>query len=334
MPHMAGDAPLLATKLFVPPPRENLVARPRLRDQLSAVRGGQVILVAAAAGWGKSTLLADWALEAAARIAWLSLDESDDDPRRFLSYVIAALRNAGGIGSDDLTPPIPATLEGTQAIVTDLLNIVAQRGNPVALVLDDYHVIRSTAVHDILQFLVDHIPQNLNLAIATRADPPLSLSRLRARGMMLELRGDDLRFTPDEANSFLNESMGLALDGSDVDELERRTEGWPVGLQMAAISLKAGSNQQSFIRRFSGSNRYVLDYLTDEVLNHLTPNARTFLLETSILTRLNRELCDAVTTRNDSQSILQELDAANLFLIPLDDVRDWYRYHHLFAAVL
>ncbi|HET8772382.1 MAG TPA: LuxR C-terminal-related transcriptional regulator [Thermoanaerobaculia bacterium] len=329
-----GDAPILATKLFVPPPRDQMVSRERLRNRLASTRGGQVTLVAAAAGWGKSTLLAGWALDAQGRVAWLSLDASDDDPRRFLNYVIAALRTANAIGEDDRFETLSAERHAVRSSATELLNTLALRGGPVSLVLDDYHAIESRAVHDVVQFTLDHLPPNLHLVLSTRADPPLALSRLRARGQLLELRGDDLRFTAEEAKDFLNGAMGLALEAGDVAELERRTEGWVVGLQMAAISLSGRDGAHAFVQRFSGSNRYVLDYLTDEVLDRQPKEVRDFLLRTSILTRLSPGLCDAVLERTDSLAILEQLDAANLFLIPLDDVRYWYRYHHLFATLL
>lgn len=334
MHNATADAPVLATKLFVPPPRRNLVGRPRLRDRLASMQGGRVTLVAAAAGWGKSTLLADWALEAPGRVGWLSLEDADDEPRRFLNYLIAALRSVQGIASDDRFEAVSSTPESIEAAATSLLNAIAQRGAPAALVLDDYHVIRSRAVHDVVQFVIDHLPPNLHVIIATRADPPLALSRLRARDLLLELRGADLRFTPDETREFLTGTMGLALEATDVNELDRRTEGWPVGLQMAALSLAGQGGVRAFIERFSGSNRYVLDYLTDEVLDRQPDDVREFLLTTSILTRLSAPLCDAVTTHGNASVILDWLEASNLFVIPLDDVRNWYRYHHLFATLL
>jgi LuxR family transcriptional regulator, maltose regulon positive regulatory protein len=334
MPPPVGDAPILATKLFVPPPRDQMVSRARLRNRLANTRGGQVTLVAAAAGWGKSTLLAGWALDAPGRVAWLSLDTSDDEPRRFLNYVIAALRTADAIGEDDRFETLSGETNAVRGSATELLNTLTARGGPVTLILDDYHAIESRAVHDLVQFTIDHLPPNLHIVLSTRSDPPLALSRLRARGQLLELRGDDLRFTAEEAADFLNGAMGLALATSDVAELERRTEGWVVGLQMAAISLSGRDGAHAFIQRFSGSNRYVLDYLTDEVLDRQPKEVRDFLLRTSILTRLSPALCDAVLERTDSLAILEQLDAANLFLIPLDDVRYWYRYHHLFATLL
>jgi len=330
----SGDAPLLATKLFVPPPRDGVVPRSRLRDRLAAMRGGRVTLVAAAAGWGKSTLLADWAIEAPGKVAWLSLDPGDDEPRRFLSYLVASLRGAGAVAPEDVAETVPSGEEAVRGTATQILNALTLRGAPVSLILDDYHSIQSRTVHEVVQFIIDHLPPNLHLVLATRVDPPLALSRLRARGLLLELRGHDLRFNAEEAGAFLNGAMGLALGQPAVEELERRTEGWVVGLQMAAISLTGRGAAQEFIERFGGSNRYVLDYLTDEVLDRQPEELRRFLLATSILTRLNASLCDAVMGRSDSEAILARLEAANLFLIPLDDVRYWYRYHHLFATLL
>ncbi len=334
MQQLSGDAPLLATKFFVPPPREKLVPRLRLRDRLAEMRGGRVTLIAAAAGWGKSTLLADWAIAAPGRVAWLSLDAGDDEPRRFLSYLIASLRGAGGIAADDVPETVPSGDEAVRTTATQLLNAITARGAPLSLVLDDFHSIESPAVHEVVQFILDHLPPNLHLVLATRVDPPLALSRLRARGLLLELRGEDLRFNATETGAFLNDAMGLTLSSKAIEELERRTEGWVAGLQMAAISLSGRGGAEEFIHRFSGSNRYVLDYLTDEVLDRQGEEIRRFLLSTSILTRLNASLCDAVMQRDDSERILEQLDGANLFLIPLDDVRYWYRYHHLFATLL
>jgi ATP/maltotriose-dependent transcriptional regulator MalT len=330
----AADAPLLATKLFVPPPRPNRVDRARLRDQLDAARGGTVTLAAAPAGSGKSTLLADWALSAKTRVAWLSLDDGDDEPARFLNSIIAALRNAGVAAIAPFTGVTSANPAEIDAALTEVMNALAGFEAAAALVLDDYHAIESESVHRIVQRIVDHIPQNLHLVIATRVDPPLALSRLRARGMLLEIRARDLRFTPEEVARFFNDAMGLGLTGDQIGELEARTEGWAVGLQMAAISLRGSGEATRFISSFSGSNRHVLDYLTDEVLHRQSDDVRSFLLETSILSQLAAPLCDAVTGRTDSARILRFLDAANLFLIPLDNVRFWYRYHHLFGSLL
>jgi len=330
-----AEGPLLATKLFVPRPRPNLVSRARLRDQLDARRGGTVTLAAAPAGSGKSTLLADWALAAENPVAWLSLDPGDDEPCRFLSYIIAALKSRGTIPSMDafanVSTASPAALD---AILAELLNAIAEGKAETALVLDDYHVIESDGVHRIVQSIIDHIPPNLHLVMASRIDPPLALSRLRARAILLEIRAADLRFTPDEVAQFFNDAMELSLTAEQVKDLEERTEGWAVGLQMAAISMQGRGGAKTFISDFSGSNRYVLDYLTDEVLDQQPEGIRSFLLETSILAKLAAPLCDAVIGRTDSDGVLRRLDAANLFLIPLDPVRFWYRFHHLFGSLL
>jgi LuxR family maltose regulon positive regulatory protein len=268
------------------------------------------------------------------RVAWLSLDKTDDDVKRFVEYVLAALRHVEAIGWTDAPPAAAAGREAMSAFLAEALNMIGRMERGVTLVLDDYHSIESKSVHEAVQFIVDHQPPNMRLVIATRADPPLTLSRLRARDELIEVRAIDLRFNLDEATHFLNVSMALGLQNEEVVELERRTEGWAVGLQMAGLSLRGREQPTAFVTGFTGSNRYVLDYLTDEVLARQEDDVRQFLLETSILDRLSAPLCDAVTERNDSARLLQALDASNLFLIPLDDVRVWYRYHHLFGTLL
>ena len=326
----SAGPPLVATKLFVPRLRPNRVDRTRLRDQLDQSR--HAVRVSAPAGFGKSTLLADWAAASGAPVAWVSLEAADDDPRRFLEYVLASLKKVEAIrwaGTVEY-----AAGEMAQPIVVEILNAVGDGPSRVTLVLDDYHVIQSQNIHDIVQFIIDHLPPNLTVVIATRSDPPLRLSRMRARNMLTEVRAADLRFSHEEVAKFLNDSMGLQLAAEAVAELEQRTEGWAVGLQMAAITLRGRGSPEDYIAGFTGSNRYVLDYLTDEVLARQPDDVRQFLLETSILGRLSAPLCDAVTGRGDSERILQHLDASNLFLIPLDEVRFWYRYHHLFGTLL
>jgi LuxR family maltose regulon positive regulatory protein len=329
---------LLATKLYIPAPRPNRVPRPRLTARMEAGAAGPLTLVSAPAGFGKSTLLSDWIHTGGRPVAWVSLDEGDNDPVRFLGYLLTALRKLHpGLGEDALTAvrhvqsPSPRTLE---PILTGLLNEVLALDRDLVLVLDDYHAIESAEVHQVTQFLLDRLPPRMHLVIATRVDPPLHLSRLRARGQLCELRARDLRFTSQEAADFLNQAMGLALSTADVEALEERTEGWAVGLQMAALSLQGRRDVEGFIEQFTGSHRFVLDYLTDEVLSRQPGEVREFLLRTSILTRLSAPLCDAVTGGDDGQAILETLDAANLFLIPLDDTRTWYRYHHLFGTLL
>ena len=333
---------LLATKLYIPAPRPNRVPRPRLTERMERGCAGPLTLVSAPAGFGKSTLLSEWAHSGGRQVAWVSLDEGENDPLRFLCYVATALQRlfpepAPGLGEDALvalrqmqTP----SMEILEPVLTGLLNEVHALNEDVVLVLDDYHVIESPHVHQAVQFLLDRLPPRLHLVIATRVDPPLPLSRLRARGQLTEIRAQDLRFTSQEAADFLNHAMGLSLPASSVDALEERTEGWAVGLQMAALSLQGREDVRGFIQHFTGSNRYVLDYLTDEVLSRQPQGLRDFLLRTSILNRLSGPLCDAVTGREDGQGVLEELEAANLFLIPLDDTRTWYRYHHLFGTLL
>jgi len=412
------SAPLLQTKLYIPPGRPELVPRPRLIERLNTglwqngfresdrkeswVFARKLTLVSTPAGFGKTTLLSEWVSSCAlrTRVAWLALDEGDNDPAHFLAYVVAALQNAQNhqgtfprqesvtpqsvdtIGTDllgALQSPQPPPLE---ALLTALINqISALSDSPVTplasqpangfrpgveqdgraektsaqavtgertvrqnfvLVLDDYHTIAAQRVHDALEFLLDHLPDNLHLVIATRSDPPLRLARLRGRGQMTELRAADLRFTPDEADGFLNQAMGLELATNEVATLAHRTEGWIAGLQMAAVAMRSLVMMQderaesiaSFIQDFTGSNRYVLDYLVEEVLDQRPKGTQDFLLQTSILSRLSGPLCDAVTGQRNGQQVLEQLEHANLFIVPLDSDRCWYRYHQLFADLL
>jgi LuxR family maltose regulon positive regulatory protein len=341
-PTTAFDS-LLATKLYIPSPRPHRVPRPRLTARLEAGVARPLTLVSAPAGFGKSTLLAEWIETAGRQVAWVSLDEGDDDPVRFLGYAVTALGQlAPGLGEETLTllrylPGVQgATPARLEPVLTGWLNEVHARGEDLVLVLDDYHAVESPAVHAAVQFLLDRLPPCLHLVLATRVDPPLRLSRLRARGQLCELRARDLRFNSQEAADFLNQAMGLALSTADVEALEERTEGWAVGLQMAALSLQGRRDVEGFIAQFTGSHRFVLDYLTDEVLSRQPAPVRDFLLRTAILTRLSAPLCDALlgAEAGSGQTILEALDAANLFLIPLDDTRTWYRYHHLFGTLL
>jgi LuxR family maltose regulon positive regulatory protein len=345
-PTTAFDS-LLATKLYIPSPRPHRVPRPRLTARLEAGVARPLTLVSAPAGFGKSTLLAEWIETAGRQVAWVSLDEGDDDPARFLGYAVTALGQlAPGLGEETLTllRYLPGVQDATPArlepVLTGWLNEVHARGQDLVLVLDDYHAVESPAVHAAVQFLLDRLPPCLHLVLSTRVDPPLRLSRLRARGQLCELRARDLRFNSQEAADFLNQAMGLALSTADVEALEERTEGWAVGLQMAALSLQGRRDVEGFIAQFTGSHRFVLDYLTDEVLSRQPAPVRDFLLRTAILTRLSAPLCDALlgeetgAEAGSAQAILETLDAANLFLIPLDDTRTWYRYHHLFGTLL
>ncbi len=377
--------PLLTTKIHIPPVRTELVSRPRLIEQLDDGLTCKLVLVSAPAGFGKTTLLSEWlhARRAASPpliAAWLSLDEADNDPVRFLAYLVAAVRAAhDGSRHDTLEDLQPSQVPSREETLTRLINEVGTLPHQVALVLDDYHLITAQAVHDALVFLLDHPPDNMCLIIATRSDPPLQLPRLRARGHLLELRQADLRLTPDEAAAFLNQVMRLGLSPDDVAALERRTEGWIAGLQMAALAMRGIAAQgrpsleeahrqagpSEFIQAFTGSHRFILDYLIEEVLEQQSPSIQEFLLTTSILGRLSGSLCDAVrfgeakapssvsgtvvrlgeerapdgrtgsgVPGEASQPILERLDAANLFIVPLDDERRWYRYHRLFSDLL
>jgi LuxR family maltose regulon positive regulatory protein len=344
----ANSSSLLTTKLYIPAPRPNWVPRPRLTARMEKGAAGPLTLVSAPAGFGKSTLLSEWIHGGGLgrAVAWVSLDEGDDDPLRFLGYVVTALGKVRpGLGEDALTllrhlqspsaERLGSILESVlEPVLTGLLNEIHAAGEELVLVLDDYHAVDSPAVHQAVQFLLDRLPPCLHLVLSTRVDPPLHLSRLRARGQLCELRARDLRFTSQEAADFLNQAMGLALSTADVEALEERTEGWAVGLQMAALSLAGRRDVEEFIAQFTGSHRFVLDYLTDEVLSRQPEPVREFLLRTSILNRLSAPLCDAVTGETGGRAILETLDAANLFLIPLDDTRTWYRYHHLFGTLL
>lgn len=324
---------LLTTKLHPPRRRRTLVARPRLRGLASRSGHPALILVSAPAGFGKTTLVADW-FEGEHTTAWLSLDVRDDDPEQFWTYVLAALATA----SHDLSADTIALLRAQQApldtVVATLINDLETASQDIVLVLDDYHVITAPEIHDSVAFLLEHIPPQLSLVIVTRADPPLPLASMRAEGSLLEVRAADLRFTAEEAAEYLNGAMQLTLTGDDVDVLEARTEGWIAALQLAALSMQGRDDPASFISEFAGDDRFILDYLADEVLDRQTARVRDFLLGTSILSRLTGPLCAAVTGQDDAKAILDELERSNMFLVPLDDRRTWYRYHHLFGDVV
>jgi LuxR family maltose regulon positive regulatory protein len=313
------------------------VTRPRLGERLDRGAASAVTLISAPAGFGKTTLITDWLATATAQgrsVAWLSLDQRDNDPAVFWAYVVAALNAATpglGIGTMSLLDAPRAPID---AVVSALLNDLQAGANDILLVLDDLHVIEATAVQEGLAFLLENLPARLHLVIASRADPALPLARLRARGDLLEIRAADLRFTADEAAAYLNDAMGLELTPHDVEALEARTEGWIAALQLAALSLQGRDDTAAFIEGFAGDDRYVVDYLVEEVLQRQSEAVREFLLDTSILGRMNGALCDAVTGREGGRAMLEALDRGNLFVVPLDDTRRWYRYHHLFADVL
>jgi ATP/maltotriose-dependent transcriptional regulator MalT len=327
---------LLATKLHVPRSRPGVVPRPRLADKLGEGMDRGLVLVTAPAGYGKSVLLSDWARSRAHPVAWLSLDDGDNDPARFWRHVLAAL-DAVRPGLSDRVgplagPPPPATYD---ALISALINDVASEPGPpdVVLLLDDYHVISSPQVHASVRFLLGHRPAQLRIVLAGRSDPPIGLARYRGRGELGELRAADLRFSLDEAAELLR-PVTADLAPEAVAALTDRTEGWAAGLQLAALSLSGQPDIARFVAAFTGSHRYILDYLTEEVLERLPRELKDFLLETSVLERLSGSLCDAVTGRDDSQERLEEADRSGLFVVQLDDVRGWWRYHHLFADLL
>ena len=330
-------SPLLATKFHVPATRPTLVARPRLAERLKLGRDARLTLVSAPAGFGKTTLLADWLATASAdgrAVAWLSLDQRDNDPAVFWAYLVAALQRAvPRVGESAAAALSVGPAEG-EAIVGALAADLDAVENDVILVLDDYHLIDASAVQDGVAFMIDHLPPQVQLVMGTRADPRLPLARLRARGDLVEIRAADLRFTAEEAADYLTGAMGLALTVDDVAALEGRTEGWIVALQLAALSLQGRGDAAGFIETFAGDDRFVVDYLVEEVLHRQPERVRRFLLQTSILPRLTGPLCDALTGERDGAAMLENLERTNLFVVPLDDQRRWYRYHHLFADML
>jgi LuxR family maltose regulon positive regulatory protein len=361
---------LLKTKVHIPKTRSDLVRRVRLQEMLSANQKRKLTLISAPAGFGKTTLLSDWLQGVKRSVAWISLDRGDNDLTRFLSYVVMALQGIqGGFGISILEmihSPKPPPMD---SILVSLINTVTELFDPFYLILDDYHVITERAVHEAIIFLVDHLPPSMQMVLSSRSDPPWPIARLRARGELLELSAKDLRFTHQEARQFLTRVMGFDLKEDELKALELRTEGWIVGLQMAALSMRGQDDISGFIKAFTGSNRFILDYLMEEVLERQSPTIQDFLLRTSVLERMTASLCDAlvkgkenrdwrmVTGEGDeiniqspistpqspisslqspisSQQILEYLDQSNLFVIPLDNERNWYRYHHLFSDLL
>jgi LuxR family transcriptional regulator, maltose regulon positive regulatory protein len=337
---------LLATKLYIPPRRKNLVSRPRLIQTLHSAwqQDKKLILVSASAGYGKTTLVTEWLAAltqdpfskgTGVQAAWLSLEKADNDPVRFLAYLIAALQQVeASIGENtrgmlQSPQPLPPDI-----LLTSLVNEIACLPKSFILALDDYHVIESMVIHQMMDFLEEHLPPPMHLVMMTREDPALPLARLRARGQMAEIRQDDLRFTPPECADFLKRVMGLDLSAEDVMALERRTEGWITGLQLAALSMQGRADLPGFVEAFTGGSHYILDYLVEEVFEQQPADVQDFLLKTSILERLCGPLCDRVAERTGSQNLLERLEHANLFIVPLDQSLKWYRYHHLFAELL
>lgn len=323
---------LVETKLFFPVPRAEVVTRPRLDEHLS--RSGRLVLVSAPAGFGKTTLLGQWLEHYAGAVAWVTLDAGDREASTFWTYVATALdRVVPGVGAGAL-PLLQAAQTPIETVLTVLLNELSVLPGEVTLVLDDYHLVDGPGVQPGMTFFLDHLPPQVRLIISTRADPGLPVARLRARGELVELRAADLRFTLAETETYLNELTGLQLTTEDLTSLEERTEGWVAALQLAALSLRGRSDPAGFIAGFAGDDRFVVDYLVEEVLDRQPDPIRRFLLQTSILDRLTGALCDSVTGDHDGKAMLEQLDRANLFLVPLDDQRRWYRYHHLFGDVL
>ncbi|MBE9519183.1 MAG: hypothetical protein IMY68_11460, partial [Bacteroidetes bacterium] len=329
------EQPIIATKIYIPPPRPNIVKRPRLMELMNEGMDRKLTLISAPPGFGKTTLVSEWVAGHERPTAWISMDEGDNEPTRFLTYLVAALRtiveNMGDGVLGVLQSPQPPP---TESILTALINKITTFPESFTLVLDDYHVIDTEPVENALTFLLEHLPPQMHLVITTRVDPDLPLPRLRVRGQLTELRVTDLRFTHTEAAGFLNQVMSLNLSAQDIAALETRTEGWVAGLQLAALSMQGRKDISGFIKSFAGDDRYIADYLVEEVLQRQPDHIRSFLLQTSILDRLNGPLCDAVTGQKDGKKMLETLERSNLFVVSLDDNRQWYRYHHLFAGVL
>jgi LuxR family transcriptional regulator, maltose regulon positive regulatory protein len=326
---------LLWTKLWPPRSRAGLVHRAELESLLQAGMGGKLCLVDAPAGFGKTTLLAHWRAAGGDRVAWVSLDEGDNDPTRFWLYVVEALRTVEpGIGARALEALRRPSADLYRVVLPSLLNELRAVGSPLYLVLDDYHLVVDGACHRTLGFFLDHLPVGAHVVLSTRADPPLPLARMRANGELAEIRVAELRFTGEEASALLNGSMGLQLATEDVERLAERTEGWAAGLYLAGLSLRGRKEPSAFIASFHGDNRHIADYLAAEVLARQPDPIRTFLLRTSVLERLSGPLCDAVLQAEGSAGVLLELERSNQFMVPLDDHREWYRYHHLFAELL
>jgi len=330
-----SNYPILTTKLFIPFLQSNLVSRNRLIDRLSQGSKHKLTLISAPAGFGKTTLLSEWIHQSQAPSAWFSIDKGDNDPIHFLNYVIAALQtideNIGsGIRSLLKSPRLP----NMQSMLINLINDLAQFGDNFLLVFDDYHLIEDQKIHDLIGFMLEHLPPKMHLVMATRSDPPLPLARLRSQNQVLELRAADLCFTLDETAILFNERLCLGLSQDNLAMLESRTEGWIAGLQLAALSIQNRNDVQSFIQHFSSDNRYIMDYLFEEVLSQKSQDVQQFLLHTSILDRLSGSLCDAVTQGQNSQQMLRVLDRENLFIFPLDSERKWLRYHQLFVDLL
>ena len=328
---------LLATKFYIPRRRENTVARPHLVEKIIAAvaHPGTIVLVSGPAGFGKTTLMGEFVTQYAGAVAWLSLDEEENDPIRFWTYLIKALQTAKpDLGESALALFDLPQLPPADSIAAILINDLASLDTDLVLVLDDLHLIQNEEIHKAISYLIDHIPEKFHLLVSTRIDPPWSLPRLRARSQLVEIRAGQLRFSNLEAAIFLKQLLGFELSEKDVEALEVRTEGWVAALQLAALSMQGRTDISGFIKSFTGSHLYIAEYLVEEVFKKQNTAMRKFLLETSILGRLNAGLCEAVTGCENGQGMLQSLSRANLFIVSLDDEGNWYRYHHLFADLL
>lgn len=328
---------ILSTKLFIPTIPPDVIHRPHLIEQVTAglKAGHSLTLVSAPAGYGKTTLVAEWISTSQEKVAWLSLDEQDNNETRFWTYFVNGIQTASPLLGQKALQSLESS-KGTepQIFLTELVNEVVNLNHKIIMVLDDYHVISNHAIHAGLTFLLEHLPPSLHLLIATRADPPIPISRLRVRGKLTEFRIADLRFTEDEVSEFLNHLMNLGLNSSDIQALETRTEGWIAGLKLAALSMQGLENTHTFIQAFTGNQQFILEYLVDEVLQRQPEALQRFLIETSILQRMCAPLCNAVTGSTDSVNVLADLQRRNLFVLSLDSQQYWYRYHHLFAEFL
>jgi LuxR family maltose regulon positive regulatory protein len=329
------SSPLLTTKLYIPTTRQGNISRQKLIEQLNTGRESKLILLSAPAGYGKTTLLAEWVNQLDIPVGWISLDAQDNDLKCFFSYLFASLKSIDIQINENSIPDIKAQdSEKISGVISVLINQVSSSSKPVYLMLDDFHQIDNLQIHQTINYLLENLPQNMHLVIATRSDPLLRLAKLRAQADLFEIRADDLRFTLEETGQYFNNKMGLGLTLSDISTLLKKTEGWIVGIQLAGISLKNNPDKHQFVLSFAGDNRYIADYLLDEALSQQPNHVQDFLLKTSILDLLSAPLCNAVTGRKDSLAILSELENENLFLVPLDDKGNWYRYHHLFRDLL
>ena len=337
---MNFSVPILKTKLNIPILKTTTLTRARLITQLNDGMHCKFTLISAPAGFGKTTLLTEWLQNLQTQVAWISLDERDNDLSRFMKYLITAIQplfRETHLPSLDLlqTPSSPMVDKpSVEFLLISFINILAETSQNLVLILDDYHLITESGIHKAMLFLLDNMPQNMHLVLASRTDPPWPLARYRARREMNELRVNDLRFNNLETESFINNRMSLNLGKKEINVLEARTEGWIAGLQMAALSMHGRQDTKSYIHTLSGSNRFILDFLTEEVLDQQTADVHDFLLTTSILQRINAELCDAVTQNDNGHALLALIDQSNLFIVPMDNEREWFRYHNLFADLL